>query len=153
MRVKVCNVLVITVRFRFISCTCQTFLLFMLEVCMVLHRTFFRLSTLIRFGSCKHCSLVCFLCSKKFNIFPQNIVYKTPLSSDINSLQLQFANRCYVLPRSIPVHTNIRFIQFCESLWDPYLTLLTNVHPVSFWRFKASFSESCVILLLWTISR
>jgi hypothetical protein len=116
MCVKVCNIPVITVRFRFTNCTFQTFLLVILELCKVLHYTFFRLSTFILFGSCKHFNLVSFFGLKILNIFLQIIVYLTAPTSNTNSHQLQFANNFYVLPRSIPVPTNIKFIQFYESL-------------------------------------
>jgi len=59
-------ILGLTVSLKFINISFQIFLFLLLKCLLVSHLTFFRLSTWLRFGSCNHCILACFLGSKKF---------------------------------------------------------------------------------------
>jgi hypothetical protein len=59
--VQVSDIFVLTVCFRLINFTFQIFPLFVPECLLSSHLTMIRLCTLLSFGSCSHCILVCCL--------------------------------------------------------------------------------------------
>ena len=64
--------------FLFVKCLLTSFL------------TFFRLCTLLCFGSCNHSILAYFLCSKNINIYHHTTVYAASIRTDLDSLSLKF---------------------------------------------------------------
>ena len=63
--IEVSFIFYLTVNFKFLNFSFQIFLLLFFLKCLLASRlTLFRLSTLLWFGSCKHCIVACFLRSK-----------------------------------------------------------------------------------------
>jgi len=72
-RIQVSDISGQTVSFKFISFSLQIFLLLFLICLLASHLTLFRLSTIIRFGCCKHCILASFLWSKNHGHLHQSM--------------------------------------------------------------------------------
>ena len=70
--IKVSDIRVLTVSFKFLNFSFQIFLLFVLECLLVSCLTLFILSTLLWFGSCSHCLTPSFLWSKYYEHFTSN---------------------------------------------------------------------------------
>ena len=124
-----------------------SFFLF-LKCLLALHLTWFRLSTLLWFGSCNHCILACFLWSKNCNSSSNhswccfNSYRPRPYLAEVSLLSLMFSQALFVSSVSF------KFSKAANLSWDLNLLLYHNFSSHSFLRLPLHIKVLCLFVYL-----